>query len=170
MPNRNALTREFVSGSFSGTPSSTLIRRSRSGCCARNASGHVVAAPISVMKSRRLIACPEAQTGHRTGSNWEVGSGQTDARQCPLYPRKRTLELSRVMSALCKKRTHAVQQFRPLLQHLVGAGEQRFGAAQIKSFCSIDCSTARRVLAFLHIQSVCYSNEGQRLVALGVVA
>src|SRR5262249_14439507 len=89
-----------------------------SGCCARNASGHVVAAPISVMRSRRLIACPEAQTGHRTGSNWEVGSGQTDARQCPLwvisghwdtsdqcplYPQKRTwTEGSR--SPVCAKR------------------------------------------------------------------
>src|SRR6516164_1435669 len=29
---------------------------------------------------------------------------------CPLYPRKRTLELSRGMSALCQKRTRAVQQ------------------------------------------------------------
>src|SRR5262249_11084786 len=31
-------------------------------------------------------------------------------RQCPLYPQMQTLELSRVMSALCQKRTHAVQQ------------------------------------------------------------
>jgi hypothetical protein len=29
---------------------------------------------------------------------------------CPLYPQKRTLELSRGMSALCQKQTHAVQQ------------------------------------------------------------
>jgi hypothetical protein len=29
---------------------------------------------------------------------------------CPLYPRKRTLEVSRGMSALCQKRTHALQQ------------------------------------------------------------
>jgi hypothetical protein len=32
--------------------------------------------------------------------------------QCPLYPRKRTLELSCVMSALCHKRTHAPHKFR----------------------------------------------------------
>src|SRR5262249_10162558 len=31
---------------------------------------------------------------------------------CPLYPQKRTLELSRVMSALCQKRTYAVQHRR----------------------------------------------------------
>ena len=30
--------------------------------------------------------------------------------QCPLYPQKRTSELSRGMSALCQKRTHALQQ------------------------------------------------------------
>src|SRR5262249_45462638 len=128
MPNRNALTREFVSGSFSGTPSSTLTRRSRSGCCARNASGHVVAAPISVMRSRRLIACPEAQTGHRAGSNWEVGSGQTEARkcplwvksrhrgtssECPLYPQKQTSLNAVVTSALCLKQT-----FMALFDHL----------------------------------------------------
>jgi hypothetical protein len=27
------------------------------------------------------------------------------SEQCPLYPQKQTLELSRVMSALCQKRT-----------------------------------------------------------------
>src|SRR5215470_3834652 len=30
--------------------------------------------------------------------------------RCPLYPQKRTSELSRGMSALCQKRTHAPQQ------------------------------------------------------------
>jgi len=29
------------------------------------------------------------------------------------------------MSALCQKRTYAVQQFKQLLNHLVGAGEKR---------------------------------------------
>ena len=38
------------------------MRRIRSGCCARAASGHADAAPPSiVMNSRRLIASPEAQ-------------------------------------------------------------------------------------------------------------
>ena len=32
-----------------------------------------------------------------------IGGGEL--KECPLYPRKRTLELSRVMSALCQKRT-----------------------------------------------------------------
>ena len=39
------------------------MRRICSGCCARAGSGHVAAAlPISEMKSRRLIAAPEAWT------------------------------------------------------------------------------------------------------------
>jgi hypothetical protein len=41
---------------------STPIRRIGPGCCARTASGHVIAVPPrSVMKSRRLIAASEAQ-------------------------------------------------------------------------------------------------------------
>ena len=47
------------------------------------------------------VRCPLwVKSGHRGTSN-----------QCPLYPQKRTLELSRVMSALCQKQTYAVQQF-----------------------------------------------------------
>jgi hypothetical protein len=38
------------------------MRRMRSGCCAREASGHTLAEPaIPLMKSRRRIALPEAQ-------------------------------------------------------------------------------------------------------------
>src|SRR6516162_8981713 len=36
----------------------------------------------------------------------------TARQRCPLYPRKRTLELSRAMSAMCQKRTYALQQSR----------------------------------------------------------
>jgi hypothetical protein len=32
--------------------------------------------------------------------------------QCPLYPQKRTLEIDRVMSALCQKQTFAIPGFR----------------------------------------------------------
>ena len=40
----------------------TPTRRVGSACCARAASGHEVADPaITLMKSRRRIACPEAQ-------------------------------------------------------------------------------------------------------------
>src|SRR6516225_5961350 len=45
-----------ASGSLSGQPISTPMRRIRSPCCARAASGHAAAAPpSSVMKSRRLL-------------------------------------------------------------------------------------------------------------------
>ena len=37
------------------------MRRVRSGCCARAASGHVATPPISVMNSRRLILVPRPQ-------------------------------------------------------------------------------------------------------------
>src|SRR5215510_12593504 len=41
--------------SLSRKPISTPIRRIRSGCCARPASGHAAAPPSSVMNSRRLV-------------------------------------------------------------------------------------------------------------------
>src|SRR5215469_5511838 len=41
---------------------------------------------------------------------WVKSRHRGISNQCPLYPRKQTLELSRVMSAMCQKRTHAVQQ------------------------------------------------------------
>jgi hypothetical protein len=44
--------------------------------------------------------------------------------QCPLYPQKRTLELSHEMSALCQKRTFCAAERTSLFDHLVGGGEQ----------------------------------------------
>src|SRR6516225_3089606 len=41
---------------------------------------------------------------------WVKSRHRRKSGQCPLYPQKRTLELSRGMSALCQKRTHARQQ------------------------------------------------------------
>src|SRR5215467_14192494 len=55
---------------------------------------------------------------------WVKSRHQRTFRQCPLYPQKRTLVERVVMSALCQKRTHAVQQLRLLLDHLIGASEQ----------------------------------------------
>ena len=46
--------------------------------------------------------------------------------QCPLYPRERTLEFNRVMSALCQKRTFCAAAELALFDHFVGAGEQRW--------------------------------------------
>jgi hypothetical protein len=44
----------------------------------------------------------------------------THLRPMSLYPQKRTLELSRGMSALCQKRAHAVQQNKSVFDRLVG--------------------------------------------------
>src|SRR6516164_4254185 len=46
------------------------MRRMRSLCCARAASGHAAAPPTSVMNSRRLIASPQ-------GSEQGIVAGQT---------------------------------------------------------------------------------------------
>src|SRR5262249_28942565 len=51
------------------------------------------------------------------------------SEQCPLYPQKQTLELSRLMSALCQKRTsgHSLNYLLgALLDHIVGLRKQRW--------------------------------------------
>src|SRR6516225_1463199 len=52
------------------------MRRCPSRCCAYVVIGHAAAPPISVMNSRRLIAAPEAMTGHRTNAHLNSGRGQ----------------------------------------------------------------------------------------------
>jgi hypothetical protein len=44
--------------------------------------------------------------------------------RCPLYPQKQTSFSALAMSALCQKRTHALQQKGLLFDHLVGAREE----------------------------------------------
>src|SRR5262245_46088624 len=57
-PCRNAAPRAWPSGSSSALFISTAIRRTRPDCCACATSGDDrVAAPSSVMKSRRLTPC-----------------------------------------------------------------------------------------------------------------
>src|SRR6516165_5378848 len=52
--------------------------------------------------------------------------GEVTAKSRPVEPapQKRTLELSLQMSALCQKRTHALQHKTWLFDHLVGGGDQ----------------------------------------------
>ena len=46
----------------------------------------------------------------RFGSKADIGGGLAE---CPLYPQKRTWISTAVMSALCQKQTHALQQILP---------------------------------------------------------
>jgi len=71
---RNTATPDCCSGSSAVVFMSTPMRRTRSVCCARAASGHATAAPSSVMNSRRLlIRSPHprsraASAAHRYGA------------------------------------------------------------------------------------------------------
>jgi hypothetical protein len=53
-PCRNAALRTCACGSSAGKFTSTPMRRIRSPCCARAASGHAAAPPRSVMNTRRV--------------------------------------------------------------------------------------------------------------------
>ena len=56
----------------------------------RAASGQTAATPATaLMKSRRRIAPPRLRIRHRSGSNWQTGSGQNGAQQCPLWVKSR---------------------------------------------------------------------------------
>src|SRR5262245_41704284 len=60
--------------------------RIRAACCARAASGHVAAPPITFMNSRRRIAAPEGQTEHAAAQisilsgSWSVPDVRFDKR------------------------------------------------------------------------------------------
>ena len=65
---RKAPSRTLTSGSLLDRGKSTPIRRTCSDCCARAESGHDAAdPPISLMKSRRLIAAPKGEGIVRLG-------------------------------------------------------------------------------------------------------
>src|SRR5262249_41909142 len=80
--------------------SSTPMRRIRSGCCACVVSGHTATeVPISVMKSRRLIA-PGLREGDRTASNLALGAGGRHFAAMSALGQKQTFALHQPMSAL----------------------------------------------------------------------
>src|SRR5262249_52632645 len=129
----------FAAAVFMSTP----MRRTRSPCCARAASGHAAVAPSSDMNSRRLTIefahsqasrpvpleylTPFTQVGvakyprrldpsnlalrlnARSMSAFGHKLTERDERS-PLYPSKRTKRSDVGISALCQKRTNAVQQ------------------------------------------------------------
>src|SRR5258706_15420192 len=117
-------------------------------CCARVVSGHAAAPPRTPTKSRRLMPHPAlgdaivaVQTITLIGPEkriWRTKLGGwcrpfrvnrvtlSVRRSLPVYPRKRTSTDRPVWSVSCQQETHAPQQFNRLLDHLVGAGEQRW--------------------------------------------
>src|SRR5262249_39766348 len=111
------LMRVFVSRSFSSSPTSTLTRRIRFGCCGHAVSGQTAAEPaITLMKSRRLI-CRLRGLGQgivaverklvkgpdvRFGSLADICSAQAHVRFTPNSDRESGLP-AKVMSALPPK-------------------------------------------------------------------
>ena len=63
----------------------------------------------------RTVVCPL----------WVKSRHSAVSEQCPLYPQKRTSELTRGMSALCQQQTFCAAAELALFDHLVGAGEKR---------------------------------------------
>jgi|SRR6516164_3827944 len=67
---------------------------------------------------------------------WVRSRHRKGSAECLLHPQKRTLELTRMMSALCQKRTFCAAAERSLFDHLVGAGEQRRRHSHAKRLCT----------------------------------
>jgi hypothetical protein len=57
---------------------------------------------------------------------------------CPLYPQKRTLISTAVMSALCQKRTLRSAARTSLFDHLVGAGTHRWRHGEAERFSGLE--------------------------------
>src|SRR5215475_10653287 len=90
----------MASGKTAGLSQRKPMRKTFPVCCARTATGHAAAAPpMNEMNSRRLIASPEARTGHRTGSTYPL-EGVTGGHQMSALGHKRTYAVHQPMSAL----------------------------------------------------------------------
>src|SRR5215471_18451949 len=133
---------------------STPMRRRRSPCCARTASGQKEAElATALMKSRRRIAFPEATDcadcrfitagicDRRNGVEGSVCTAAILRRSCPFrvrsghfsecssnvrfYPSKRTSRNALWMSAKCQKADILRCEKKSLFDHLVGGREER---------------------------------------------
>src|SRR6516162_8510226 len=70
-------------------------------------------------RTRRIISNSNAKIGCPCPL-WVKSRHDALKPRCPLYPQKRTSVRPPLMSALCQKQTHALQQKGPLFDHLVG--------------------------------------------------
>src|ERR1019366_85612 len=71
---------------------------------------------------------------------------------CPLCTQKRTNAGAAGLSAMCHKRTHAVQQTASLLDHLVGAGKQCSGDGEAKRLGGLKIDDQLKLRRKLHRQ------------------
>src|SRR5215469_8569324 len=81
-------------------------------------------------------------------SAWVRSGDRSASAQCPLYSQKRTLELGRVMSALCQKRTLAEWPKSPTRSDGAGGSPMRLGwaeyllhtiACELFGYVGLDC-------------------------------
>ena len=84
----------------------------------------IVPVQTSTLEAAKGRSCASQQNFERECPLWVISGHSVMSERCPLYPQKWTLELSRVMSALCQKRTTRAA-VNDLFDHLVGAGKQR---------------------------------------------
>ena len=101
-PCRNAAMRACLPDRPRPRVMSTPMRRIRSGCCARAASGHAAAAPPS---TRDELAPPHVRLrgsgrGHRIGSSRDAGR----ADRCPLWVKSRHVHRNRACPLYSQKR------------------------------------------------------------------
>src|SRR5262249_39173837 len=104
-----------------------------------------------------ISACPcdvrfTPKSGHRNSAAkcplWVKSRHRGTSNQCPLYPQKQTLELGRVMSALCQKRTSDLGHLCPTppmpAQWCRRRKTSRCVAPRAQSFLSCECDDLTR--------------------------
>ena len=69
-----------ASESSAANPASTTMRRIRSGCCPRAASGNAAAVPRTVMNSRRLMGTPRQEPDQSRCGSYGLLSWQWQPR------------------------------------------------------------------------------------------
>src|SRR5262249_14256613 len=100
-PDTNAAMRACASTSSAVMAISTPMRRTFSDCCATAASGQVAVEPaITFMKSRRLIASPEAQDKASCGINVAHWKGSRRGQPMSALGQKQTYAAHQPLSAL----------------------------------------------------------------------
>jgi hypothetical protein len=84
---RVARLQAITSGSLSASAVSTLIRRTRSDCCARAATGHAATAPpMSATNARRLMGRPSSGLGPHITTPFAARRHEVQTQNCTGHP------------------------------------------------------------------------------------